>query len=132
MFGRRETKRPSDVQNPLFIQDSRLLAPGYLLPQISGLPSITYSIDGPLLMSAEREDNTARLVKVHINNNDTEVQCLLQHLRLRIDSVRNGGRGDAEDYLLKVEAVDKPPSPQAPAQQGFRIWLHQAALLFGL
>jgi len=70
-------------------------------------------------MSTEREDNAARLVKIHIKNNDTEVQCRLQHLRLRIDCVGNGGRGNAEDYLLT--AVDKPPSTQAPAQQGFRM-----------
>ncbi|KAM0384010.1 hypothetical protein ACHAQC_011946 [Fusarium culmorum] len=146
MFGRREVRRPSDVPNPLFIKIPWLRAPDlgpfqFLGPRYNG-----YEIDGPLLMSAEREDYAERNVKVHINGNDGVSPCRLQHLQLRIVSVGKGGRGDTEDYLLKMVGVadsgktqktpvtdtNKSPSPPAPPQQGFHMWLHQAALLFGL
>ncbi|KAH7184519.1 uncharacterized protein B0J16DRAFT_241459, partial [Fusarium flagelliforme] len=86
-FGRREVRRPSDVLNPLFIK----------------VPWLRYNaseIDGPLLMSAEREDHAERDIKFHIDGTDGVLPCRLQHLQLRIDSVGNAGRGDTEDYLL--------------------------------
>ncbi|EYB21882.1 hypothetical protein FG05_11539 [Fusarium graminearum] len=146
VFGRREVRRPSDVPNPLFIKIPRLGVPDLGPFQFLGSRYNGYEIDGPLHMSAEREDYAERNVKVHINGNDGVSPCRLQHLQLRIDSVGQGGRGDTEDYLLKMVGVadsgktqktpvtdtNKSPSPPAPPQQGFHMWLHQAALLFGL
>jgi hypothetical protein len=133
VFGRREIRRPSDVLNPLFIK-------------VPWLRYNAYEIDGPLLMSAEREDHGERQIKIHINGTYGALPCRLQHLQLRIDSVGNVGRGDTEDYLLKkTEPADsgktqktpltntkKSPGPTATPQQGFHMWLHQAALFFGI
>ncbi|CAG7558173.1 unnamed protein product, partial [Fusarium equiseti] len=127
VLGRREVRRPSGVLNPLFIK-------------VPWLRYNAYEIDGPLPMSAEREDHAERHIKVHINGTDGVLPCRLRRLQLRIDSIGNVSHGDAEDYLLKtVEAAnsgkrqkDKSPSPQAPAQQEFHMWLYQAASLSGL
>ncbi|CAF3429323.1 unnamed protein product [Fusarium graminearum] len=146
VFGRREVRRPSDVPTPLFIKIPWLRVPDLGPFQFLGSRYNGYEINGPLHMSAEREDYAERNVKVHMNGNDGVSPCRLQHLQLRIDSVGQGGRGDTEDYLLKMVGVadsgktqktpvtdtNKSPSPPAPPQQGFHMWLHQAALLFGL
>lgn len=128
VFGRREVARPADVLNPLFLKTP--------WPRFDN-----YETNTALLMSAAREDNAETVLKANVNGKVSMLKYCLQDLQLRIDSVGNGGQGDAADYLLNQVEQEKTqkafnPSenvePPMPRQQGFAMGFRQAASLFGL
>ena len=97
VFGRRQPNCPPgyDSKSPLFL---KVPWPRF---ETSGKPTA-------LIMNSQQGDLAAAPITINNKGRTETFQYCLQDLKLRIDGVGNGGRGDAEDYLLnqvKMEGV---------------------------
>ncbi|KAF5020573.1 hypothetical protein F66182_7405 [Fusarium sp. NRRL 66182] len=86
-FGRRQVSAPADVSGPLFLKVP--------WPRFENTNEST-----ALIMSSDPADLGNKVVNMNNRGTPVAYTYCLQDLRLRIDSVGNRGRGDADDYLL--------------------------------
>lgn len=87
VFGRRQVEAPAETPGPLFL---KVPWPRF---EVTGKPT-------GLIMSSESGELVAKAVNVDHKGKSEVFKYCLQDLRLRVDTVGNDGRGDADDYLL--------------------------------
>lgn len=88
VFGRRQTERPVDVK-------SKVLYLKMPWPRFEAR-----DVPNAMVMSGEEAEQPV-CVLLQTGLREEKYKYVLQDVRFRIDPVPNGGRGDAEDYLLK-------------------------------
>lgn len=97
VFGRRQPCAPADVQGPLFLK-----VPWPRFEDV-GTPTA-------LIMSPDPAELSTKPVAVRADNmgRSNFHRYAMQDLRLRIDSIFNGVKGDTDDYTLKDLQQAKP------------------------
>jgi hypothetical protein len=120
IFGRREVCAPADgPTGALFL---KVPWPRF---ETTGNPTA-------LIMSSEPGDLAAKSININNKGTPTTYKYCLQDLRLRIDTVGNDGRGDADDYLLNKVTQENALQHISIRPAGPPLQMRQSMFWFGI
>ncbi|KXJ88991.1 hypothetical protein Micbo1qcDRAFT_206580 [Microdochium bolleyi] len=121
VFGRRQPCAPASLPGggPLFL---KVPWPRF---EVAGKPTA-------LILSPDAGELTTKSVTVTSNGTTTAHRYAMQDLHLRIDPVGNGGRGDADDYLLSKVRQEGTEVKVTARESGYPLQMREKMFWLGV